>query len=883
MNSDRQMHLGRKKSNPSKNINSLIFENNPIPGQYFDLTLHPAKRNTSDYEELILSRRVKPRTKSSTLPHPSFHRDNSRNRLKNPKNYKRRIPNRYSNVPVSRSKEIRNFYRNSPIISQGLNIKNHQKRSRKSSLSNRNSEISEHNNNNNFQRSKSRTVSFSIDPIMEEAEQTTFTKVVTSQDNDEKNNALQFYETNNQYKLTNKISNIRRQNFASQPNYCSKNSLYSESAIYEPSNITLKSSSRDNSSTQNYNKNFYLQDDQNESLLSHQYNRFCHRKIKESDHKEMHNPTRYNKNIKKLEFYQQQTISNMMLASDNDDKWSHNQEKTMDFEQEYRKVIDYLRKRGKRPITPGFWNNLSTYPLSRRRRRSSLPIATTVKFNRMSGRNSGSCCTNALLLILKILKILAALAIIIIVIVSIHLMRVSVPDFQTLDEKLQLFQSDSSSSHSSKFCQNSIFGKRQHEEENILLDYEFEQNQNMIFNQLNKFSMLYDTLAYNDFNFEYNNPRDIWPSFHYNGLTEYLKWKLNSHMPKKEVQYNKLHFSDSAEYVAKSTTRASNLDIIDKVKAREIQVIWLGHSSFLVQMYQDPSNKPSTILIDPNFSKTDNLPDLPSLDLLLISNSDPKNLHFETIRKIITKFSEITIIMPEGVDKYLKKQVFDYLLDRKKSIYPSLFFSQDQMEDIQNLTRRMESIRARSSELLWWEPIIFGNIKITSVPSQYRGHNRQNLYQSFMPWHQDQNLWSGYLIENLADQTSLYFASDTGYAPLFKEIKNTIHPKNLTVSIIPIGNYQPRWLMSPYHLSPEEAVQAHLDLNTRNSIASHFSTFEDDYRSQIDSKLAKILKRQKSNNHELGAQSELEYFKNRRNVRNFIVQKIGKVYSYTPN
>ena len=871
------MHPGGKKSIPSKNINSLIFENNPIPGQYFDLMLHPVKRDSSDYEELILSRRIKPRTKSSTLPHPSFYRDNSRHPLKNPKNYKRRIPNRYSNIPVSRSKEIRNFYRNSPIISQGLNIKNHQKRSRKSSLSNRNSEISEHINDNNFQRSKSKTVSFSIDPIMEEAEQTTFTKVVTSQDTND-NNALQFYETNNQYKLTKKVSNIRRQNFTSQPNYCSKNSLYSESAIYEPSNITLKSSSRDTSSTQN--NNFCLQDDQNESLLSHQYNRFCHRKNKESVYKKINIPTRYNENIKKFEFYQQQAISNLMLASNNDDKWSHNQEKTIDFEQEYRKVIDYLKKRGKRPITPGFWNNLSTYPLSRRPRRSSLPIASTVKFNRMSGRNSGSRCTNALLLILKILKILAAMAIIIIVIVSIHLMRVSVPNFQTLEEKLQLFQSDSSSS--SKFCQNSIFGKRQHEEENILLDYEFEQNQNLIFNQLNKFSLLYDTLAYNDFNFEYNNPRDIWPSFHYNGLTEYLKWKLNSHMPKKEVQYNKLHFSNSAEYVAESTNRNSNFDNV-KIKTEEIQVIWLGHSSFLVQMYQNPSSKPSTILIDPNFSKTDNLPNLPSLDLLLISNSDPKNLHFETIRKIITKFPEITIIMPEGVEKYLEKQVYDYLLDRKKSIYPSLFFSQNQMEDIQNLTRKMDRIRARSSELLWWEPIIFGNIKVTSVPSQYRGHNRQNLYQSLIPWHQDQNLWSGYLIENLADQTSLYFASDTGYAPLFKEIKNTIYPKNLTVSIIPIGNYQPRWLMSPYHLSPEEAVQAHLDLNTRNSVASHFSTFEDDYRSQIDSKLAKILQRQKNNNHQFGAQSELEYFKKRRNVRNFIVQEIGEVYSYTPD
>lgn len=43
--------------------------------------------------------------------------------------------------------------------------------------------------------------------------------------------------------------------------------------------------------------------------------------------------------------------------------------------------------------------------------------------------------------------------------------------------------------------------------------------------------------------------------------------------------------------------------------------------------------------------------------------------------------------------------------------------------------------------------------------------------------------------------------------------------------MIPIGAYRPRWLMQPMHLSPEEAVQAHIDLQSRLSIACHWGTF----------------------------------------------------------
>ena len=45
------------------------------------------------------------------------------------------------------------------------------------------------------------------------------------------------------------------------------------------------------------------------------------------------------------------------------------------------------------------------------------------------------------------------------------------------------------------------------------------------------------------------------------------------------------------------------------------------------------------------------------------------------------------------------------------------------------------------------------------------------------------------------------------------------------MAILPIGAFRPQWFMGEVHMSPEEAVQAHLQLGARVSIASHFGTF----------------------------------------------------------
>ena len=77
-----------------------------------------------------------------------------------------------------------------------------------------------------------------------------------------------------------------------------------------------------------------------------------------------------------------------------------------------------------------------------------------------------------------------------------------------------------------------------------------------------------------------------------------------------------------------------------------------------------------------------------------------------------------------------------------------------------------------------------------------------------------------------ADPTAgprLYFAGDTGYGRWFAEIGRR-YP-DIDLALLPIGAYEPRWLLRPVHTDPDEAVQACLDLGARRMAPMHWATF----------------------------------------------------------
>jgi L-ascorbate metabolism protein UlaG (beta-lactamase superfamily) len=118
-------------------------------------------------------------------------------------------------------------------------------------------------------------------------------------------------------------------------------------------------------------------------------------------------------------------------------------------------------------------------------------------------------------------------------------------------------------------------------------------------------------------------------------------------------------------------------------------------------------------------------------------------------------------------------------------------------------------------ELNWWEVINFHNVNITFTPAQH--------WSSRSLFVKNKILWGSFIIKHQG--FTLYFAGDTGWGKHFAQIAQTFAP--LSVSILPIGSYKPRWFMKSSHISPEEALQVHNILKSKMSIAMHFNCFKD--------------------------------------------------------
>jgi L-ascorbate metabolism protein UlaG (beta-lactamase superfamily) len=120
----------------------------------------------------------------------------------------------------------------------------------------------------------------------------------------------------------------------------------------------------------------------------------------------------------------------------------------------------------------------------------------------------------------------------------------------------------------------------------------------------------------------------------------------------------------------------------------------------------------------------------------------------------------------------------------------------------------------RIEELDWWDETHACAWPITLTPAQH--------FSARTPYDRNRALWGGFVF--VVDRRRFYFAGDSAYTTAFSEIRQRLGAPD--VALIPIGAYEPRWFMKAVHMNPAEAVQAHLDLESRQSIASHFGTFQ---------------------------------------------------------
>jgi L-ascorbate metabolism protein UlaG (beta-lactamase superfamily) len=220
----------------------------------------------------------------------------------------------------------------------------------------------------------------------------------------------------------------------------------------------------------------------------------------------------------------------------------------------------------------------------------------------------------------------------------------------------------------------------------------------------------------------------------------------------------------------------------------EVVVTFVGHATFLIQAAA------ANVLIDPvYYRRAGPLPfagprrvrapgvrfdDLPPISLVLLSHNHYDHCDLGTLRLLERRFHP-PIVTPLGNGRLL----------------------------------RSAGIR-QVEEIDWWETASGGPLPITLTPAQH--------FSARHPFDRNRALWGGFLLE--AGRRRILFAGDTGYGPHFRKIAARLGPVDL--ALLPIGAYEPRWFMKDIHMNPAEAVQAHLDLAARQSLAMHFGTFQ---------------------------------------------------------
>ncbi|MCY9667050.1 MBL fold metallo-hydrolase [Paenibacillus alginolyticus] len=254
----------------------------------------------------------------------------------------------------------------------------------------------------------------------------------------------------------------------------------------------------------------------------------------------------------------------------------------------------------------------------------------------------------------------------------------------------------------------------------------------------------------------------------------------------------------------------------------ETTITWIGHSTFLLQMAG------LTIITDPvwadrmGFARRLEAPgltldEIPPIDVVLLSHSHYDHLHVGSLRKL--KGSPVALV-PEGLGMKMRRLGLSTV-----------------------------------HELPWWGKTTVGPLEFHFVPAQH--WTRRTLTDT------NSSLWGGWVIkrsdehsvDGVEKNSAIYFAGDSGYFPGFRDIGAKF--PGIRYALMPIGAYEPEWFMGMQHVTPEEAIQAFLDVGAETFIPMHYGAFRladdtpqealdrlfaDWRRRELDSSRLKLLK-----------------------------------------
>jgi N-acyl-phosphatidylethanolamine-hydrolysing phospholipase D len=229
-------------------------------------------------------------------------------------------------------------------------------------------------------------------------------------------------------------------------------------------------------------------------------------------------------------------------------------------------------------------------------------------------------------------------------------------------------------------------------------------------------------------------------------------------------------------------------------EADECAITWIGHSTFLVQVgglnvLTDPvwsarcapvqwagprRHAPPGVAFD----------QLPPIDVVLQSHDHYDHFDDWSVRAIARAHPQAQWYVPLGVGARLRARGVSVV-----------------------------------TELDWWQTHEERSLHVTCVPAQH--------FSGRTPWDRNATLWGGFALR--VGKYALYFVGDTGWHDSFGDIGTRCGP--FDVVLMPIGAYDPRWIMQPVHVDPEEAVEAFTTLQSAHPmsasvmVAMHWGTF----------------------------------------------------------
>ena len=274
---------------------------------------------------------------------------------------------------------------------------------------------------------------------------------------------------------------------------------------------------------------------------------------------------------------------------------------------------------------------------------------------------------------------------------------------------------------------------------------------------------------------------------------------------------------------------------LDTRRTDKLRTTWLGHACYYVEF---PGG--FRVLFDPVFTdrcspfsflgpkRYTEMPcqieDLPFVDAVCISHSHYDHLSYPTVLKIAAKYPNAHFFVALG-----NKAWFDSI--GVKNVTELDWW------DERTITLSASDSKSSAEHKATTEPDHQDDIVATigCLPCQHTSGRT--------PFDRARTLWSSWSINSGGKK--LWFGGDTGYrtvpevpsddfdygekykdlphCPAFAEIGELRGP--FDVGLIPIGAYDPRWIMSPMHANPYDSANIFVDTRCKRALGMHWGTW----------------------------------------------------------